>query len=311
MKFKELAIGQEFRFSSERDFPYSGMATGPWVKISARGYRHVPDNGYSYKVGSVNTEVIPPVDRPKTNRPRLDVAKKTFAHLMQESRVRSLGPAEKRTLTRARQTLRQARKPAMNAVHKKFIGNVMSDKPLGGVKTHRSKPFNTREKAMNWIAVSVDILEQTGKKVERYWITEVIPKQTNAKRKRRVNPETCPICGRSAGSPYRVYDDRGKVISGCVSDFHTGHLVTPSESARFHSRKEAVSIRRKLAKGQAGKGYSNPPKPTEIYRDITRVEGTKGEDSQYPGEKFFHNFKLPYPKMIGLKNGSLLIRSKR
>src|SRR5262245_3195717 len=45
----------------------------------------------------------------------LDVAKKTFAHLMQVSRTRELGPLEKRTLIRARQTIRMHKKPARNA----------------------------------------------------------------------------------------------------------------------------------------------------------------------------------------------------
>jgi hypothetical protein len=269
----------------------------------------------------------------------MDVARKTFAHLMEVSRSRPLGPAEKRTLARARQTLRQARKPAMNP------------RPPGDYQEYTTPKFltagarlqirNLKKQGWDFLKTIVypsgtinhhlisngrtAILKEDGKldmlypvgtsvhdALKKRSVTQGYGSEPNPrKRKRRVNPETCPICGRSAGSPYRVYDDRGKVISGCVSDFHTGHLVTPSESSRFHSRKEAVSIRRKLAKGQAGKGYSNPPNPTEIYRDITRVEGTKGEDSQYPGEKFFHNFKRPYPKMIGLKNGSLLIRSKR
>jgi hypothetical protein len=55
------------------------------------------------------------------------------------------------------------------------------------------------------------------------------------------------------------------------------------------------------------------PHPTDvrIYQDITRIEGTKGKESIYPGEKFFHNFKRPFPEMIGLPDGSLLIRPKR
>jgi hypothetical protein len=54
---------------------------------------------------------------------------------------------------------------------------------------------------------------------------------------------------------------------------------------------------------------SNPGQ--EIYRDITYIEGTKGPDSQYPGQKFYHRFKKPYPRMIAGKDGSLIIRSKR
>jgi hypothetical protein len=59
--------------------------------------------------------------------------------------------------------------------------------------------------------------------------------------------DTCPICTRSIYSPYRVYDDRGHVIQGCVDKSHTGHLVTPSESARWHHRPEAKQIRAHLA----------------------------------------------------------------
>jgi hypothetical protein len=53
------------------------------------------------------------------------------------------------------------------------------------------------------------------------------------------------------------------------------------------------------------------PRGVLIYEKITRVEGTKGKNSKYPGERFFHNFKKPYPKMFGLPDGSLLITSKK
>jgi len=55
--------------------------------------------------------------------------------------------------------------------------------------------------------------------------------------------QTCNTCGRQAWSPYRVYDERGKVLQGCVDEFHSGHLVTPSESSHWHNRKEAKKIR--------------------------------------------------------------------
>jgi len=62
--------------------------------------------------------------------------------------------------------------------------------------------------------------------------------------------DTCNTCTRGAASPFRVYDERGRVVEGCVDDFHTGHLVTPSESARWHNRSEAKAIRRSTAKFQ-------------------------------------------------------------
>jgi hypothetical protein len=59
------------------------------------------------------------------------------------------------------------------------------------------------------------------------------------------------------------------------------------------------------------RGGKTNPRGVLIYEKITRVEGTKGKNSRYPGERFFHNFKKPYPKMFGLPDGSLLITSKK
>lgn len=62
--FKELEIGHDFRFASEEDMPYSGLATGPWTKISPRKYIKASSEcgkHDEYRVGSWNTEVIPEV----------------------------------------------------------------------------------------------------------------------------------------------------------------------------------------------------------------------------------------------------------
>jgi hypothetical protein len=54
---------------------------------------------------------------------------------------------------------------------------------------------------------------------------------------------------------------------------------------------------------------TNPGKGTIlIYDKVTRIEATKGRSSLYPGQKFYHKFKRPYPKMYGLPDGSLLIK---
>jgi len=52
-----------------------------------------------------------------------------------------------------------------------------------------------------------------------------------------VAKRTCPTCARSARDPFRVYLPNGKVAEGCIDSFHTGHLVTPSESLFWHNRK--------------------------------------------------------------------------
>lgn len=55
---------------------------------------------------------------------------------------------------------------------------------------------------------------------------------------------TCTTCNRPVTSPTRRFDDRGRVVQGCVDDSHTGHLMVPSESARWHDRPAARAIRR-------------------------------------------------------------------
>ena len=73
--------------------------------------------------------------------------------------------------------------------------------------------------------------------------------------KKNPAPEGCPLCGKAAGAPYRVYDAHGKVVNGCVGEFHSGHLVQTSESNRWHNRPEAKRIRAALERGRLGKGF--------------------------------------------------------
>ena len=56
----------------------------------------------------------------------------------------------------------------------------------------------------------------------------------------------CNTCGKDARHPWRVYDERGHVLLGCVDGAHDGQLVTPSASATWHNRSEAKEIRRNL-----------------------------------------------------------------
>ena len=58
----------------------------------------------------------------------------------------------------------------------------------------------------------------------------------------------CTTCGRAAGNPSRVYDSDGRVLSGCVDAFHTGHLPGLSETLHWHNRSEAKRIRQRSAK---------------------------------------------------------------
>jgi hypothetical protein len=70
MTFKDLSINQRFIFASENEYPHSGMATGPWYKLSSRTYtkdtspfnadgEHSFWNDHHCTVGTINVTVIP------------------------------------------------------------------------------------------------------------------------------------------------------------------------------------------------------------------------------------------------------------
>ncbi len=57
---------------------------------------------------------------------------------------------------------------------------------------------------------------------------------------------TCRTCCKPLSAPYRVYDERGRAIQGCVAADHDGH-VHGYESVRWHNRPEAKAIRKATA----------------------------------------------------------------
>ncbi len=62
----------------------------------------------------------------------------------------------------------------------------------------------------------------------------------------------CNTCTQPAGAPFRRYAANGTVLYGCIDDFHTGHLVTPSASSYWHNRPEAKKLRQqRLAERKA------------------------------------------------------------
>jgi hypothetical protein len=72
--------------------------------------------------------------------------------------------------------------------------------------------------------------------------------------------EFCPTCGRHPWAPFRSYLDN-KIVDGCVDSFHSGHLVSPSQSSAWHLRREAAQIR--AAQKKARDGYV-----TEYRREV-------------------------------------------
>lgn len=64
--------------------------------------------------------------------------------------------------------------------------------------------------------------------------------------------DTCPVCCQKASAPFRVYDERGNVVHGCVDEFHTDHLVRISASNHWHHRPESKKLRAGLKKMRDG-----------------------------------------------------------
>jgi hypothetical protein len=90
-------------------------------------------------------------------------------------------------------------------------------------------------------------------------------------------------------NPFRLGSRRIRQVKSMHSPIHGRRKVT------YRTKKAALRV-----------ASRNPG--TLIYAQITRIEGTKGKGSQYPGQKFYHRFSRPYPAMYGLKDGSLLIK---
>ena len=63
MRFKDISVGAMFEFD-RTGLQFSGMATGPWIKLSARQYTACDKEnslyGHKLTVGSINIVVVEP-----------------------------------------------------------------------------------------------------------------------------------------------------------------------------------------------------------------------------------------------------------
>lgn len=59
LPYKDVPEGAMFVFASEEDMPLSGLAKGPWIKVSPRCYRHVSTRPQDkHRVGSARAACI-------------------------------------------------------------------------------------------------------------------------------------------------------------------------------------------------------------------------------------------------------------
>lgn len=87
--------------------------------------------------------------------------------------------------------------------------------------------------------------------------------------------------------------------------------LKPKERRLFGRRlRTGRIIRASKSHPLAPKG-TNPKGLVKIYDHITRIEGTKGANSLFPKQPFYHDFDKPYPAMYGTPDRKTLIIKMR
>jgi len=116
-------------------------------------------------------------------------------------------------------------------------------------------------------------------------------------------------------NPKKTFIDKDNLFPG--KWFLKGIASQGGGYGPFTSRRRAIAFakREKIRIGPTGyeliyyptRSRKSNPHMVKIYDKITRIEGQKGQDSAFPGQKFFHNFKKPYPAMYGTPDRKKLI----
>lgn len=221
---------------------------------------------------------------------QLDRARRVFASHMAAARTRKLTAYEKAELTRARQALRRARRPAgLSKVNPKKGGYSVYVFKAGrglvyiGVRSALSKAKDiARQEGQHGYEIYGPGGAIVARKASKAPYTPLAPRG-NRRRKARRNSASCPTCGRPAGSPYRRKDARGHVVAGCVDPFH-------GKFDAWARRREAGTIRARLARGRAGKGYG--PNPGGLIRMGKLVELRYQRDHGRQPGFYKHTFKV-------------------
>jgi hypothetical protein len=78
-----------------------------------------------------------------------------------------------------------------------------------------------------------------------------------------------------------------------------GRLVARERARRGHN-----AIKRTRPVSFSGSGSHAFP---VLYAKVTKVECEKGSDSNFPGEKFFHDFHGKMPSAVGLPKGTKIV----
>lgn len=215
-------------------------------------------------------------------------AKVIFATHMQAARTRKLTTYEKNQLSEARQVLRHSRKPAMN-------------KPTRNPLRYIAYSINTTTGALMRVAVN----QSSPGKAER-----------DARIYSKRNGESWLYAVGESGHQILV----GHYINGRLGPTEPPkhNPLTRRKAKEMLKRHEYTSGKQRRFLGARAAGLprrkANPGKPVLIYGQVDRIYATKkqnhicDEECKRNGHRYFHDFSSK-PKMYGLPDGSLLIKS--
>lgn len=175
-------------------------------------------------------------------------ARNVFSMLMQTARKRELTYKERIALSNARQTLRRAKRPAMNPRNKFSKGQEVS--------------FMNNGRRVKAMVLSVNRGDGM------------------------VHIKTLPEYG---GGRYEIHP---KYLVHVVAK-GPHHLPNPK------SRLKALTVKSNPATGAV-----------KIYGRVLQIKAEKASDSNFPNERFYHNFKRG-AVAYGLPNGDILIRKEK
>lgn len=218
-------------------------------------------------------------------------AKLIFATHMQTARKRKLTAYELNQLSKARQTLRQQAKPAMNPRHKQTIKAEHADVFIHNI---------TRKKAREMLHRG----EYTSEAQRKFLGARASGYPVRNPRKR---PSWMPSnkVDQVARRLQHFGYSRKEALQLAKSVDETTGIVDVNETVE--------RIVRQHAHKSVG-GQRNPQKPVLIYGKVQRIEAVKtqphicDDECKAYGHRYFHEFSSN-PKMYGLPDGSLLIKS--